>query len=163
MSHFLRDEACRVLGVPLNTAANAYPGLWRGRKLAERRWWQCALEIDGEFRKPIVNAIRHFVRYESCPPLPDSERCVIALRLRLASRIARSLRSITPSHQRSWFSSNLRSMSYKQLLRWLLIDAWDLFAAEIFDESAYWLDEVGGELFQDSRSSRSGDPQIAKN
>lgn len=163
IDRFLAVEALRVLGEPLRPASSAYEAFCKDRTLT-LHWWQCALDVDWKSRKRVERAIERFVRHGRWPPLPIDDRCVISLRLRLASRIARSLRSRAASRQRSWFPSRLRSMSPKGRLRWLLIEAWHLFAAEIFDESAEWSDEVGGVFFpKPSEPPPGGSPPNQRN
>jgi hypothetical protein len=142
---YLSFEAFKMLREPLLEGKDAYVAVKEFTCFA-RPWWQGVLEIDGRSRKRIDSAIRRFIRTGCWPPLPNAERYVISLRLRLAGRIARSLHGLASARHQAWFPATIRALPHKDILRWLLIDAWDLFAAEIFDESVEWADQVGGIL-----------------
>jgi hypothetical protein len=143
---FLAVEALTVLGEPVLKKELAYEDLREVSSMGIQ-WWQGIMEVDGRSRKRIESAIRFFIRMGSWPAMPNTIRCAVSLRLRLAGRIARGLRRSRSQLQKDFFLLGIRSLPHKHLLRWLLLDAWDLFAAQIFDESVEWASEVRHVLY----------------
>lgn len=114
----------------------------------ERHWWFAVMNAEGENREAVLRHIERFIETGTWPEaMSDPERAVIALRLRMGMRIARALRGRDPATDTSWYAAVLRGMSDEALKRWLLIESWELFGRELFDEAGEWLDLAACRLF----------------
>src|SRR5262245_60025135 len=98
----LARASVQILGDPPYSAGvckNSF--LASGSDIAIAR--QHVFEIDARSRKRIDTAARHFSRRGDWPRLRADERCVLSLRLKLASRICLSVRGLSDRKQRTWF------------------------------------------------------------
>jgi len=140
----LEGEAVTLMGLPPlgdGETVQALAAETRSPRLAGRPWWQVASEQSAEECATIDGAARAFAGGRPLPRLSPAERARLALRMLLASRIARALLG----RQKGWFPTALAGLSRKDLLEFLLVKAWP-FWLEVFDESCFWFDRLCGEL-----------------
>lgn len=104
-------------------------------------WWTGAFDHSEEDESVIKTAAIAVARQSPLPELTLSQRGRLALRLRLASRIARALSSRHQNPAKGWFSDHLSQMTVDDALEWLLTDGCD-FWLEVFDETLLWANTV---------------------
>lgn len=104
-------------------------------------WWSGAFDHSEEDESAITAAAIAVARQTPLPELTLSQRGRLALRLRLACRIARAMSSRHQHPAKGWFSDHLSKMSVDDALEWLLTDGCD-FWLEVLDESLLWADSV---------------------
>jgi hypothetical protein len=104
-------------------------------------WWSGAFARSEEDESAIAAAALAVAKQTPLPELTMAQRGRLALRLRLASRIARAMSSRHQHPAKGWFSEHLSQMSVDEALEWLLTDG-SCFWLEVMDESLLWADSV---------------------
>jgi len=104
-------------------------------------WWTGAFDLSEEDECAITKAAIAVVKQKPLPELSLSQRGRLALRLRLASRIARAMSSRHQSPAKGWFSDHLSRMSVDDALEWLVTDGCN-FWLEVLDETLLWANTV---------------------
>ena len=104
-------------------------------------WWMGAFDHSEEDEEVITAAMVQIARQKPLPELSDAQRGRVALRLRLASRVARAMSSRHAEPAKGWFADHLSQMSVDDALEWLLTKGCD-FWLEIFDEALLWAGSV---------------------
>jgi hypothetical protein len=139
IQRWLCQEAIALIGFPGIPANAAYKAMAFEPDML-LHWWDGAFEQNEQETVLLDLAARAFAHGQPLPELSLAQRGRLALRLRLASRILRALRSSPTKSPKGWFQAKLHKFSEPDLLEWLLVDAWPM-CAEILDESLSWEDE----------------------
>ena len=137
---WMRAEATRLTGEKKDAAIECYSEMLQEPDYITC-WWAGAFPEKESEDDLIEAAARALARNQSLPTLSASQSARLALRLRIASRIARTLGERQTKMPKGWFPDKLQRLSEQDLLEWLLVDAWP-FLSEVFDESLIWADEV---------------------
>jgi len=140
LQQWMCGEAYRLVGHPEEPESSAYSAMLHQPNLI-RKWGDGAFEQSEADQAQIDAAARAFAHEQPLPPLTIEQRGRLALRLRLASRIARALSSRHSKPPKGWFPNHLSKMPEPDIVEWLLVDAWP-FVGEICDESLSWADGV---------------------
>lgn len=104
-------------------------------------WWSGALELCESDEEAINKAAKAVAWRKPLPNLTPAQRGRLALRMRLASRIARAMSSRHQDPAKGWLTDYLSNMAEGEALEWLLTKGWDYWS-EVMDETLLWADSV---------------------
>jgi hypothetical protein len=129
-----------VLGLEDGSEELAYAHMLKEPDVVSN-WWEGAFESSEEDEAAITAGAKAVAHEQPLPELTPAQRGRLALRLRLASRIARAMSSRHQKPAKGWFTDRLSGMSESDAIEWLLTDGC-AFWIEVFDETLSWADSV---------------------
>ncbi len=104
-------------------------------------WWEGAFEQDEAETALLRSAALSIARGQPLPKLSIEQRARLALRLRLGARILRALSGRhTAPPTKGWFPTKLHKLSKRELVKWLIVDAWPI-CADLLEGVLSWADE----------------------
>lgn len=104
-------------------------------------WWDGVFPPSPEQHEQLEQSARCFARGDPLPSLSPAQRARLALRIRLASRLARAFSARHSEPTAGWVGRKLSALPEAEAIEWLLTDGWRL-AAEVLDETLHWADEI---------------------
>jgi hypothetical protein len=132
-------EANRLLAHPRGETSHAYRAALSDIG-GPHRWWAGLYPPDAASARQLDNAARALAHNKPLPCMPAAQVERLAFRLRLCSRLARTLGFREDFPPTGWLGERLRTLSREDFLEWALVDAWPLVLG-VVDETLIWSDE----------------------
>ena len=130
------QRAIQLVGVEFEDEQQCYRQMYLEAQrdyLYLKEWWHAVLDNDAE-AVAIDSAARCLALDQPLPSLSPRQTAMLALRLRLGSRV---LRALARAEKSTHLARRLARMSVSDQLQYVLIELWPVIG-EIFDESLDW-------------------------